>query len=231
MKKIIKYLGIALLAMMLFFLGFYLINNKKLPEGVQSNEADQMALKMLESLNKTAWDTTEVVSWTFRGNHNYTWNKKTHIVNATWNKYEVEFNTKTSIGTVKNNELPVTGEEATELIKKAQDNFNNDSFWLAAPYKVFDTGTERSIVTTKDGRTGLMITYTSGGTTPGDSYVWMLDENQRPSSVKMWVSIMPIGGMEFTWENYQTLNSGAMIARDHRLYGKLNIAVEGISVK
>ena len=228
MKKILKYLGIALLAVMLFFLGFYLIENENLPEGVPNSEADQMALNMLESLNKAAWDSTEIVSWTFRGNHNYTWNKKTHIVNATWGSYEVEFNTQTSNGTVKDNNLAVTGEEATQLIKKAQDNFNNDSFWLAAPYKVFDSGTERSIVTTKDGRTGLMITYTSGGSTPGDSYVWMLDKSHQPTAVKMWVSIMPIGGMEFTWENYQTLKSGAMIARDHKVFNSVNVNVRNI---
>lgn len=228
MKKILKYLGIALLALMLFFLGFYLIENENLPKGDSDNEADQLALSMLESLNIAAWDSTEIVSWTFRGNHNYTWNKKANIVSATWGSYEVEFNTQTSKGTVKNNDLTVTGEEAIQLIKKAQDNFNNDSFWLAAPYKVFDAGTERSIVTTKDGRTGLMITYTSGGTTPGDSYVWILDKSYQPISVKMWVAIMPIGGMEFTWENYQTLKSGAMIAKDHKLFGRLNIEVTNI---
>jgi hypothetical protein len=229
MKKILKYLCIALLALMLFFLGFYLVKNENLPTGTANTEADQLALSMLSSLNKTAWDSTEVVSWTFRGNHNYIWNKSTNTVTATWGNYEVEFNTQTLKGTVKDGDFTLIGEEAKQLINKAKDNFNNDSFWLAAPYKVFDSGTKRSIITTKDGRTGLMITYTSGGTTPGDSYAWILDENYRPISVKMWVSIIPVGGIEFTWENYQTLKSGALIARDHKLFGSLNIEVTNIS--
>lgn len=231
MKKILKYLGIALLALMLFFVGFYLIKNEKIPTGTPNAEADQMALNMLESLNKAAWDSTEIVSWTFRADHNYIWNKNTNSVTTTWGNYEVVFNTQTLKGTVKDGDFTVIGEEAIQLINKAKDNFNNDSFWLAAPYKVFDSGTKRSIITTKDGRRGLLITYTSGGTTPGDSYAWILDKNYRPISVKMWVSIIPIGGMEFTWENYQTLKSGAMIARDHKLYGRLNIAVADISAQ
>jgi len=228
MKKTLKFLGLGLLTILLLLFVFYLVKNEKLPEAKSNEMADKVAMAMLASLNKAAWDSTEIVSWTFRGNHNYVWNKNTHSVTATWGSNEVIFNTQTSIGTVKDGELLVTGEAAQKLIKKAQDNFNNDSFWLCAPYKVFDPGTERSIVTTKDGRTGLMITYSSGGTTPGDSYVWILDENNQPTSVKMWVSILPIGGMEFTWENYQVLNSGALIAKDHQLYGRLNIEINNI---
>ena len=228
MKKPFKILGYGLLTITLLLLGFYLIKNEKLPEGIPSSEADQMALRMVESLNKAAWDTTKTVSWSFRGDHHYVWNRETNFVNAIWDDYEVGFNTQTKIGTVKNNGSTIEGEEADKALKTAWDNFNNDSFWLAAPFKVFDPGTERSIVQTRDGRTGLMVTYTSGGTTPGDSYVWMLDENYQPTSVKMWVSILPIGGMEFTWENYQTLGSGAMIAKDHAALSFLNIPLEGI---
>ena len=114
------------------------------------------------------------------------------------------------------------------MVDTSWDFFNNDSFWLCAPYKVFDPGTARSIVTLNDGRKGLKITYTSGGTTPGDSYVWILDDNYTPIAVKMWVSILPIGGIEFTWENYIYLSSGAMIAQDHWLYGAVNIDITNV---
>ena len=114
------------------------------------------------------------------------------------------------------------------MVKTAIDFFNNDSFWLAAPFKAFDPGTERSIVNLKDGRKGLMVTYTSGGTTPGDTYVWILDENDRPTAIKMWVQILPLGGMEFTWENILTLPSGALIAQDHLLYGGMNVNLTNV---
>jgi hypothetical protein len=44
----------------------------------------------------------------------------------------------------------------------------------------------------------------------------------------MWVSILPIGGIEFTWENYLTLESGAMIAQDHFLLGAMNVDLSNI---
>ena len=30
-----------------------------------------------------------------------------------------------------------------------------------------------------------MVTYTKGGTTPGDTYVWLFDEKGNPKSFKM----------------------------------------------
>jgi hypothetical protein len=82
-----------------------------------------------------------------------------------------------------------------------------------APYKVRDPGTERKVVNTKMGK-GLLVTYTSGGVTPGDSYLWILDQNNRPVKWKMWVSIIPLGGLEFTWEDWQK-HEGAWFAPTH----------------
>ena len=94
--------------------------------------------------------------------------------------------------------------------------FNNDSFWLVAPYKVFDLGTERRIVNYKN-KEALLITYTSGGTTPGDSYLWILDEKFFPTSYKMWTSIIPIGGVSATWSDWKKTDSGTLLPTKHIL--------------
>ena len=225
MKKLFKFLGFTILSVVIIFVAFYFIKNEKLPEGHSSLDADKMAMEMLESINKTAWDTTYSVSWTFKGGHHYNWNIKKRFVTIKWDENEVGYQTDQNTVSITNKEK-YTQEELHKIEANAIAFFNNDSFWLCAPYKVFDPGTERSIVTLKDGREGLMVTYTSGGSTPGDSYVCILDENNRPTSVKMWVSILPIGGMEFTWENYKVLSSGAMLAKDHHLYGMLNLDID-----
>ena len=55
-------------------------------------------------------------------------------------------------------------ENNSSLVKRAQDLFNNDSFWLVAPHKLFEPGICRSIVTI-DGKEALKVHYTIGGTT------------------------------------------------------------------
>ena len=94
--------------------------------------------------------------------------------------------------------------------------------------KAFDPGTERSIVKLKDGREGLKVQYNTGGVTPGDSYVWFLDENGQPEAWKMWVSIIPLGGIENSWEGWQTLSTGAKISTTHTFLGKKREFLTGV---
>jgi hypothetical protein len=79
----------------------------------------------------------------------------------------------------------------------------------------------------QDEKEALMVTYTSGGT-PGDSYVWILDENYVPSAWRMWVSIVPIGGFETSWEDYITFPSGLKIATIHG--GLFDLKLENIKI-
>ena len=226
MKKLFRILAVALLVLIISLFAFYLIKNESLPEGKSGPEADQVAQEMMATLNKLAWDSTSNVSWTFKGIHQYEWNRVNHSVLVKWDGNEILLYTeKGSAEVIKSKADKLRPEAKANLISQAFDYFNNDSFWLYAPFKAFDPGTERSLVTLTDGREGLKVKYNSGGSTPGDSYVWLLDENHRPTAVKMWVSILPLGGMEFTWENYTELSSGALIAQDHILYNGVNIDI------
>lgn len=192
------------------------IFDKPLPEGTDYDKTEQLAQKMLKAVNKEAWDNIRYVQWTFRGKHDYLWDKHNHLVRVQWDDVKVYFNTKTSKGVAFSEDIKVTGQDNQELINQAIAYFNNDSFWLCAPMKIYDSGTERSHVTTEDGKEALKVTYTSGGTTPGDSYLWYLNEEGLPIKWQMWVSIIPIGGVSLTWENWKVLGGGAKIAQDHR---------------
>jgi hypothetical protein len=86
---------------------------------------------------------------------------------------------------------------------------------MVAPFKVFDAGTKRSLVETEHSNTrGLKVEYASGGYTPGDSYVWEIAENGKPAAWKMWASILPVKGMETTWEKWIDIE-GAQISTFH----------------
>jgi len=136
----------------------------------------------------------------------------------------VIFDHTTKKGKAWKNGGPVDGQELAELIDEAWNSWANDSFWLNPFEKLYDKGTERAYVKTEDGNDALLITYTSGGNTPGDSYLWITDENGLPIAVKMWVSVIPIKGIKFSWEEWQTLETGAKVAGLHKLsFVKLRI--------
>ena len=112
------------------------------------------------------------------------------------------------------------------IVKKAWDIFNNDSFWLVAPHKLFDYGTIRSIKKVDD-KDALLVKYTSGGTTPGDSYLWIVDENNIPKSYKMYVPSMKMNGVSATWEDWITTESGTLLPTNHT-FGKNRTLSMGI---
>ena len=203
----------------LLFYGFlYIRYNEDLPEGVQGTEADALATKMLKALNHDAYLNTDYIEWTFKNRHHYKWEKNESSCNVYWKNYKVDLN----LASLENSKayihsFEVEGEQASNLIDKATKYFNNDSFWLVAPYKVFDEGTERRLVILEDGSQGLLVTYTSGGTSPGDSYLWMFDENFKPTSFKMWTSVLPIDGLKASWNHWTTTESGALLPTFHKI--------------
>jgi len=216
-----KKLGLGCLSLigilLLTSIAAYISLNESQPESQAGPEAEALAQKMLTRVNKPAWDSLNYISWTFTGKNHYAWDKQADhaIIRLANTKVVMDLDEITGKAYVEGKE--VKGEEADKLIQTAWSNWCNDSFWLAAPYKVKDPGTKRSIVTMDDGQKGLMITYDGGGVTPGDSYLWLLDESGLPYAYKMWVSIIPLGGVKAEWNDWQELPGGAMIAENHPL--------------
>ncbi|MEO1434055.1 MAG: hypothetical protein AAFV80_00870 [Bacteroidota bacterium] len=215
--KILKWLVLAIVVMLLVAFIMLKVNSERLPEGTPSAEADQLAKEMMAAVNVAAWDSTQFVKWNFSGREQLLWDKERNLAIVEWDegKYKAYINNDEIDGKVFENGQLVEAEKADDLIRSAWRKVQNDAFWLNAPAKAFDPGTTRSLVTVKDGREGLMVSYSSGGVTPGDSYVWILDEHNKPIAWKMWVKIIPIGGLETSWEDYKTLYSGAEVAQKH----------------
>lgn len=207
MKKFLKITGTIIVLIIAFGFIYYFVNNESLPEGTKGKEAEELAQKMMNAINKKAFDSTEILEWSFRGNHQYKWKKQEGLVEVSWDNNKVTLNLNDNSKNVGEN---------SEVIQTALDYFNNDSFWLVAPYKVFDAGTERRIVNYKN-KDALLITYRSGGTTPGDSYLWILNEKFLPTSYKMWTSIIPIGGISATWSDWKNTEAGIKLPTQHKL--------------
>lgn len=226
--RIVRVLG--LMSGLLLIVGIvgYLIFNKSIPEGQQGEEAEALADKMLAALNAPGWDTTRYVNWGFAERHTYKWDRKTDSVVVSWNDTEVRLHTKSISGSATRKGKRLSGEELNELIQEAWSYFCNDSFWLIGPFKVRDPGTTRALVKNEQEGDQLLVTYTGGGVTPGDSYLWSFNPDGTPKAYQMWVSIIPIGGIEATWEDYTTLPTGAKLAQLHDL-GILTLKMTGVS--
>jgi len=221
-KRILKIIGGVIifftLPTLLLYGFMYLKYDEALPTGTQGEKADQLATQMLKALNEDAYLNTDYIEWTFKGQHHYKWYKAEKTCEVYWDDFTVildlENHDNSKVFVAKQE---YDGIEKHDYIHKAESYFNNDSFWLVAPYKVFDTGVERRLVKTEANKDALLITYTSGGTTPGDSYLWHMDANGKPKSFQMWVGILHIDGLEATWNNWTTTDSGAQLPTFHKL--------------
>ena len=221
-KRILKIIGGIIvfftLPTLLLFGFMYFKYNEDLPTGQQGAEADELATQMLQVLNEGAYLNTDYLEWTFKGRHHYKWYKSDKTCEVYWDDFTVILdlenhdNSKVFVA-----EQEYNGIEKHDYIHKAEGYFNNDAFWLVAPYKVFDQGVERRLVKTEDNKDALLVTYTSGGSTPGDSYLWHFDENGKPKSYQMWTEILPINGLEATWKDWTTTESGAQLPTFHKL--------------
>ncbi len=220
MKRFLKFLGyFALFITIAGAIAFFYFNEPA-PKGTSGPKADALAEKILEALNYADWEQTNYVRWSFRDSHHYVWNKRDHQVHVSWEGHEVWLSTNDPFnGAIVR---PVNSDPSThsEVVQQAWSYFCNDSFWLIAPYKLFDPGTSRSIVESADGKESLMVSYASGGVTPGDKYLWHFNSSYVPTSYQMWVSIIPVGGLEATWENWIETSTGAKIAQTHSFSGQ-----------
>lgn len=203
---------------LLFFAYLYFKYNEDLPQGQLGPEADALAFNMQKALNAPAYEATDYLEWTFKKRHHFKWHKTENTCEVYWKNIKVflDFDAP-QLNKAFENDVSIEGESATVLIEKAIFYFNNDSFWLVAPYKVFDKGVERRLVTLENEEQALLVTFTSGGSTPGDSYLWQFDSTGKPKSFKMWTSLLPIQGLEASWAHWTTTDTGVHLPIGHNI--------------
>ena len=191
-----------------------------LPRSLNNQETDQRAEEIIDdmwqAINAQAWSKAEGVEWTFRNSRHYVWHKRLARVRVDLSdSMSVYIDTPTGRGRAFKLGQPLDVLTEAKYVVKAIKHFNNDSFWLAAPFKVRDHGTRRSLISDQEGE-GVLVHYASGGTTPGDSYLWRLDTGHKPQSWQLWVQLIPIKGVVFTWDDWRLTSSGALISHLHR---------------
>lgn len=188
---------------------FFVLNAPR-PEGASGADAEALADRVDAALNRDAWEQTGAIQWTFGPTGTrHLWDRERDWARVSWDESEVLVDLSEPTRGV----ALQAGQRVDDpaLIRTAWERWANDSFWLIAPFKLRDGGTTREIVHV-DGEDQLLIRYASGGATPGDAYLWNIAPDGTPRAWRMWVSVLPVGGLETRWDGWITLPTGARIA-------------------
>lgn len=204
---------ILLAAVIALVLGAVLALSEPQPQGTTGAEADALAHRMIASVGGEAWEATGAVRWTMLG-HEHLWDRDRNLARVRFGGKEVWIDLHSKEGVAMKGGDRLDGEEARDALDAAYAWWVNDSFWLNPVVKAFDEGTSRSVVQ-GDGEMGLVVAYASGGLTPGDTYLWWLDDSGRPTRWQLWVSVIPIKGASIGWEGWTELSTGAWVATRH----------------
>lgn len=217
-------ISIVLIAALLF--GLLKLFDKALPAGEPGPAADAFARGMADAVDVDAWSRTGAVTWDFSGRQQHLWDRRRGFARVTWKQYEVLLDLQSRRGVARHDGQELDATETAPLLEKAWAFWCNDSFWLNPVAKLFDDGVVRSLAEV-DGNPGLLVTYGSGGVTPGDSYLWAADGDGLPETWWMWTQILPVGGVKASWDGWITLDTGARVATEHKI-GVLTLALSDV---
>ncbi|MEM9195710.1 MAG: hypothetical protein AAGF12_41470 [Myxococcota bacterium] len=225
-RKILLVLGALLLGLVLIGVIAGVVISEEKPTGTPGAEAEALAVAMETAIEKEAWERTGAVRWDFGGRQQHLWDRQRNFSRVRWDETEVLLRLDDQTGRAYEGGTELTGAVAEERVAEAWSFFCNDSFWLNPIAKLRDDGVTLSHV---DGeRPGLLVEYASGGVTPGDAYLWHVGEDHLPTAWRMWVSIIPIGGLEASWEGWTTLSTGAKVATQHDI-GPLDLVLSDVA--
>jgi hypothetical protein len=209
------------------------VSSEPMPKaGTTGEAADALAHRLEKASNKEAWDRTGAVEWYHAKRTHHLWDRKRNFDRVSWKEYEVLLDIGREEGVATKSGGKLSGAEKDEAVRKAYKLWANDSFWLNPLSKLFDDGVTREKVEVPEkdralADTGLLVKYSSGGVTPGDAYLWLVPKDGLPPAWRMWVSILPIKGLEVSWQKWEPLQTGALVSRHHEL-SALNVDLDDV---
>jgi hypothetical protein len=137
----------------------------------------ELADRTMEAMGgRKAWDNTRFISWNFFGFRTHLWDKWTGNLRFQQQQQVVLMNVNTGKGRVFQDGVEVTEEEArAKALKATYEAWINDSYWLAMPYKLKDSGVTLTYVGEQPMDSGeladvVQLTFEGVGVTPQNKY-------------------------------------------------------------
>ena len=178
-------------------------------------DADRLARQIMSAVNAEAWNELDRVVFSFFG-QKYDWrvqDKQVYIGDGD-DRNVLNLGDETCEA-VAGNPGPDEGACASLFAR-----WYNDSFWLNPFGKFFDPGAKRSTCLEKETPgPWLCVEFGAGGKTPGDLYAIQSGPDGRPMAWRMWVGILPIGGIHTAWSGWEEQTGGAWFAKERRGFG------------
>ena len=213
MKKILGGAVIALVSISLILFGLiYLASDYKIPTGETGAPAEALRDRIETAVNIADFQRLGAIEFTFvRTNHRHFYDIGRRLVEVRWGDFTVQYDKATYQYRAEQNGQQLTGEDAAAAFATARKYHVNDAFWLNPFAHLRSPGIQLQ----KIGEQALLITFASGGVTPGDSYLIVTDETGRPTHWKMWTRVVPIKGIEFSFEGWQSVLDRVPLSLEH----------------
>lgn len=201
------------------------------PEGKAGPAADALARAVGKAAGLKGWAKTKAISWNFGDRYRHLWDRRRQLSRVRWGKGKKQTEAlfviaKPTAGIASRGGKRLTGKKRAKALKQAYKRWCNDSFWLNPLAKLFDKGVTRKLVKQSGGE-HLLIEFSEGGVTPGDTYFFVLGPNKLPTRWHMFVSIIPVKGLQASFDGWKTLDTGAKLSTIHKL-GPLKLVIKDI---
>jgi hypothetical protein len=215
-------------SLLLLGIGGGLIAHDPRPHGEAGPTADELARRVEAAVHREAWEDTLALRWTFAGRHRHLWDRARRLHRLEQDTLVTLLRLDDQSGRSWLDGEELQGEELSEALSNAYAAFINDSFWLNPLVKLFDPGVQRMVVREAGAADALLVSFTAGGRTPGDAYLWELGADGTPARWRMWVSIIPIGGVACSWGGWAELETGARVSTLHEC-GPFTLRLEDVA--
>jgi hypothetical protein len=210
LRRIALIFGAVALALLAVAVGARVALARPRPDGEAGPAAEALADRIAAAVDLEAWGRTGAVRWTLFG-HTYLWDRQRDLVRYEDGKGVVLTEGWRPMGRAFRDGQQVGGDWKDRRVQLAYESFVNDAFWAFAPTKIRDPGTSRAAV-----GQDLLVSYGSGGVTPGDAYLWELGPDGKPVAWRVWARVLPLPGARFSWEDWVRFDTGAWVALTRR---------------
>ncbi|HMU82114.1 MAG TPA: hypothetical protein PKE49_07555 [Leptospiraceae bacterium] len=177
---------------------------------------EDIARAIEASIGKTAFEKLGAVSFYFvPAGRSHFRDLKRGFVEVSYaagsNQFVVQYD---SLGNyvVQKNRVKISGPEAEKAHTQAVSFHINDFYWFNPFVQMRSPGA--ILGRTESGE--LLVHYESGGVTPGDTYAVKVDANGRPVEWRLWVSVLPLKGIGFSFDDWSEIAPGVFVSTMHK---------------